>query len=116
MRGSDTVSRQGGDEFVVLLSEVAQTEDAAITARRMLQAVGDAHRIDRHDLHVTTSIGLSVYPEDGLDAETLVKNADTAMYHAKENGRQSYQFFKAAMNGGTVERKYVKESLGRVRI
>ena len=116
VRGSDTVSRQGGDEFVVLLSEVAQTEDAAILARRMLQAVGSAHRIDRHDLHVTTSIGLSVYPEDGLDVETLLKNADAAMYHAKENGRQSYQFFKPTMIGGAVERKPVKESLGRVRI
>jgi diguanylate cyclase (GGDEF)-like protein len=82
----------------------------------MLQAVGSAHRIDRHDLHVTTSIGLSVYPEDGLDVETLLKNADAAMYHAKENGRQSYQFFKPTMIGGAVERKPVKESLGRVRI
>src|ERR1700691_2450656 len=98
VRGSDTVSRQGGDEFVVLLSEVDQPEDAAITARRMLQTVAEAHSIDRHDLHVTASIGLSVYPDDGLDAETLIKNADTAMYQAKENGRQSYQFFKPAMN------------------
>ena len=95
VRGSDTVSRQGGDEFVVLLSEVEQSEDAAITARRMLQAVAEAHSIDQHDLHVTTSIGVSVYPDDGLDAETLIKNADTAMYQAKENGRQSYQFFQA---------------------
>jgi diguanylate cyclase (GGDEF)-like protein len=91
------VSRQGGDEFVVLLSEVEQPEDAAITASRMLRRGGGAfHR--QHDLHVTTSIGVSVYPDDGLDAETLIKNADTAMYQAKENGRQSYQFFKPAMN------------------
>jgi diguanylate cyclase (GGDEF)-like protein len=68
VRASDTVSRQGGDEFVVLLSEVEQSEDAAITARRMLQAVAQPHSIDQHDLHVTTSIGVSVYPEDGLDA------------------------------------------------
>jgi diguanylate cyclase (GGDEF)-like protein/PAS domain S-box-containing protein len=93
VRGSDTVSRQGGDEFVVLLSEVERSEDTAITARRMLQAVAESHSIDQHDLHVTTSIGVSVYPDDGLDAETLIKNADTAMYQAKENGRQSYQFF-----------------------
>ena len=105
VRGSDTVSRQGGDEFVVLLSEVEQSEDAAITARRMLQAVAEAHSIDQHDLHVTTSIGVSVYPDDGLDAETLIKNADTAMYQAKENGRQSYQFFKPAMNVRAVERQ-----------
>ncbi len=113
VRASDTVSRQGGDEFVVLLSEVEQTEDAAITARRMLRAVAEAHPIDQHDLHVTTSIGVSVYPEDGLNAETLVKNADTAMYQAKENGNQSYQFFKPAMNVRAVERQSIEESLRR---
>ena len=113
VRGSDTVSRQGGDEFVVLLSEMEQPEDAAITARRMLQAVAEAHPIDQHDLHVTTSIGLSVYPDDGLDAEALIKNADTAMYQAKENGRQSYQFFMPAMNVRAVERQSIEESLRR---
>ena len=113
VRGSDTVSRQGGDEFVVLLSEMEQSEDAALTARRMLKAVAEAHPIDQHDLHVTTSIGVSVYPDDGLDAETLIKNADTAMYQAKENGRQSYQFFKPAMNVRAVERQSIEESLRR---
>src|ERR1700730_13871217 len=113
VRGSDTVSRQGGDEFVVLLSEVEQPEDAAITARRMLQAVAQPHSIDQHDLHVTTSIGVSVYPDDGLNAETLIKNADTAMYQAKENGRQSYQFFKPAMNVRAVERQSIEEGLRR---
>jgi diguanylate cyclase (GGDEF)-like protein/PAS domain S-box-containing protein len=113
VRGSDTVSRQGGDEFVVLLSEVEQPEDTAITARRLLQAVAEAHSIEQHDLHVTTSIGVSVYPDDGLDAETLIKNADTAMYQAKENGRQSYQFFKTAMNVRAVERQSIEESLRR---
>jgi diguanylate cyclase (GGDEF)-like protein/PAS domain S-box-containing protein len=113
VRGSDTVSRQGGDEFVVLLSEMEQSEDAALTAGRMLKAVAEAHPIDQHDLHVTTSIGVSVYPDDGLDAETLIKNADTAMYQAKENGRQSYQFFKPAMNVRAVERQSIEESLRR---
>jgi diguanylate cyclase (GGDEF)-like protein len=113
VRVSDTVSRQGGDEFVVLLSEVEQLEDAAITARRMLQAVAQAHSIDQHDLHVTASIGVSVYPDDGLDAETLIKNADTAMYQAKENGRQNYQFFKPAMNVRAVERQSIEEGLRR---
>jgi diguanylate cyclase (GGDEF)-like protein len=111
IRGSDTVSRQGGDEFVVLLSEMAQPEDAAITARRMLQAVAETHSIDQHDLHITTSIGVSVYPEDGVDAETLIKNADTAMYQAKENGRQSYQFFTPTMNVRAVERQFIEEGL-----
>jgi len=113
VRGSDTVSRQGGDEFVVLLSEVERSEDAAITARRMLQAVADAHCIDQHDLHVTTSIGVSVFPDDGADAATLIKNADTAMYQAKENGRQSYRFFKPAMRARAVARQSIEESLRR---
>ena len=113
VRASDTVSRQGGDEFVVLLSEVEHAEDAAITARRMLQAVAEPQSIDQHDLHVTTSIGLSVYPDDGLDAETLVKNADTAMYQAKENGRHAYQFFKPAMNVRAVERQSIEGNLRR---
>jgi diguanylate cyclase (GGDEF)-like protein/PAS domain S-box-containing protein len=113
VRSSDTVSRQGGDEFVVLLSEMEQSEDAAISALRMLQAVAEPHSIDHHDLHVTTSIGVSVYPDDGKDAETLIKNADTAMYQAKENGRQSYQFFKPAMNVRAVERQSIEENLRR---
>ncbi len=113
VRASDTVSRQGGDEFVMLLSEVADSEDAAITAKRMLQAVSQPHSIDQHDLHITTSIGVSVYPQDGLDADTLIQNADTAMYQAKESGRQSFQFFKPAMNARAVERQSIEESLRR---
>jgi diguanylate cyclase (GGDEF)-like protein len=113
VRGSDTVSRQGGDEFVVLLSEIEKSEDAALTATRMLQAVAEAHFIDQHDLHVTTSIGVSVYPDDGGNAETLIKNADTAMYQAKENGHQSYQFFKTAMNVRAVGRQSIEEGLRR---
>jgi EAL domain-containing protein (putative c-di-GMP-specific phosphodiesterase class I) len=113
VRASDTVSRQGGDEFVVLLSEIEQSEDAAITARRMLKAVAQPHSVDQHDFHVTTSLGVSVYPDDGLDAETLIKNADTAMYQAKENGRQSFQFFMPAMNVRAVERQSIEEDLRR---
>jgi diguanylate cyclase (GGDEF)-like protein/PAS domain S-box-containing protein len=112
-RTSDTVSRQGGDEFVVLLSEVQHAEDAATAARRMLAAVAEPHTIDSHELHVTTSIGVSIFPDDGLDAETLIKNADTAMYQAKENGRQSYQYFKPAMNARAVERQFIEENLRR---
>jgi diguanylate cyclase (GGDEF)-like protein/PAS domain S-box-containing protein len=110
---SDTVSRQGGDEFVVLLSDVEKWEDAAVTARRLLQALSERHAVDQHDLHITASIGVSVYPDDGLDAETLIKNADTAMYQAKENGRQSYQFFKPAMYARAVERQSIEEGLRR---
>ena len=113
VRSSDTVSRQGGDEFVVLISEIDELTDAALAARRLLKAVAKPHSIDQHDLHVTTSIGVSVYPDDGDDAETLIKNADTAMYQAKENGRQSYRFFKPAMNVRAVERQFIEESLRR---
>jgi diguanylate cyclase (GGDEF)-like protein/PAS domain S-box-containing protein len=113
VRSSDTVSRQGGDEFVVLLSEIEQSEDPAKTARRMLEAVAEPHPIEHHDLHVTSSIGVSVCPEDGSDAATLIKNADTAMYQAKENGRQSYQFYKPAMSVRAIERQSIEENLRR---
>ena len=107
------MSRQGGDEFMVLLSEVQHVEDAAITAKKMLRAVAEPHSTDQHELLVTTNIGVSVYPDDGVDAETLVKNADTAMYQAKENGRQCYQFFTPAMNVRAVARQSIEESLRR---
>jgi diguanylate cyclase (GGDEF)-like protein/PAS domain S-box-containing protein len=113
VRGSDTVSRQGGDEFVVLLSEVEGLDSVATTVRRLLQVGAEPHSIDQHDLHVTTCIGVSIFPDDGLDPETLIKNADTAMYQAKENGRQSYQFFKPAMNVRAVERQSIEGSLRR---
>jgi diguanylate cyclase (GGDEF)-like protein len=111
VRNSDTVSRQGGDEFVVLLSELERSEDAATAARKILHAVAEAHSIDKHDLHVTTSIGLSIFPDDGDDAETLIRNADTAMYQAKENGPQGFQFFRPSMNVRAVERQSIEESL-----
>ena len=113
VRGTDTVSRQGGDEFVVLLPDLQQPEDAAVMAGRILRDVARSHVVDQLELHVTTSIGVSVFPDDGADAETLIKNADTAMYQAKENGRQSFQFFKPAMNARAVERQSIEESLRR---
>jgi diguanylate cyclase (GGDEF)-like protein len=72
-------------------------EEAAVVATRMLAAVAEAHFFDRQELHVATSIGVAVYPDDGLDAATLIKNADTAMYQAKTNGSQRYQFFRPVM-------------------
>ena len=112
-RASDTVSRQGGDEFIVLLSEMEHPEDAAIAAQRILEAVAEGHCIDQLELHVTASIGVSVYPDDGLDAETLIKSADLAMYQAKENGRQKYQFFEPAMNARAMERQSIEQNLRR---
>ena len=113
VRGGDTVSRQGGDEFIVLLTEVTELLDCSTKAGKILKALAEAHSTGHHELHVTASIGISVYPDDGLDAETLIKNADTAMYQAKANGRQSYQFFKPAMNVRAVERQSIEENLRR---
>jgi diguanylate cyclase (GGDEF)-like protein/PAS domain S-box-containing protein len=110
-RGSDTVSRQGGDEFVILLSEIAYPEASATSAKKILLSLNAPHSIGGQDLHIDASIGISVYPEDGEDAETLIKNADTAMYHAKERGRNSFQFFKAEMNLRAVERQSIEASL-----
>jgi len=101
VRHSDTVSRQGGDEFLVLLSEVGRAKDAAVSADKVLAAVNTPHRIDNDDMHVTVSVGIGVYPEDGTDAETLLKSADTALFHAKAKGRNN-QFFKPEMNMGAA--------------
>ncbi len=113
VRGSDTVSRQGGDEFVILLSDISYPEDAATSARKILLSLSAPHFIEGQDLHIDGSIGISIYPEDGEDAETLIKNADTAMYHAKEKGRNNFQFFTAEMNLMAVERQSLEGSLRR---
>src|ERR1700687_466394 len=113
VRGSDTVSRLGGDEFVILLSEITHPEDAATSAKKLLLSLSAPCSIGGQDLHIDGSIGISIYPEDGEDAETLIKNADTAMYHAKENGRNNFQFFKAEMNVRAVERQSLEGGLRR---
>jgi diguanylate cyclase (GGDEF)-like protein/PAS domain S-box-containing protein len=113
VRGSDTVSRQGGDEFVVLLSEIEHAEDAALSAEKMLLALSAPHSIAEKELHITASIGISIYPDDGRDAETLIRCADTAMYHAKDKGRNNYQFFTEDMNVRAVERQFLEGSLRR---
>jgi diguanylate cyclase (GGDEF)-like protein len=135
VRCSDTISRQGGDQFVVLLSGMNHIEDVtvaayivvqavagchsidehgihvrvAILADTMLREVADPHPIDGHALYVTASIGVSVYPDDGLDAETLLQHADTAMHRAKEIGLHGCRFFKPEMNALAVERHYIDE-------
>jgi diguanylate cyclase (GGDEF)-like protein/PAS domain S-box-containing protein len=98
VRHSDTVSRHGGDEFVILLSEVTRSADAARTADKILATVGRPHRIGDQDLRVTVSVGIGVYPDDGADAETLLKNADIALLHAKAQGRSEQRFFEPDMN------------------
>src|SRR5262245_16468176 len=113
VRESDTVSRQGGDEFVWLLREIAHGSGAALAAQKMIAALAEPHTIGNQDLHVSASIGVSLYPEDGRDAETLLKNADTAMYHAKDRGPNSFQFFKPDMNARAVERQRIEADLRR---
>ena len=105
VRDSDTVSRLGGDEFVVLLSEVACGEDAAFSADKLLAATAAAHRVDDQDLFVTASAGIAVYPADGMDAETLVRNADLAMLRAKPHRRGLPPFAMAAATASHVASK-----------
>jgi diguanylate cyclase (GGDEF)-like protein/PAS domain S-box-containing protein len=111
VRGSDTVSRQGGDEFLVLLSVIERADDAAASARKILAALVAPHDIAPHQLHIAGTIGISVYPDDGRDAETLIKCADTAMYHAKERGRNRFQFFERNMHAQAVERQRIEAGL-----
>jgi diguanylate cyclase (GGDEF)-like protein/PAS domain S-box-containing protein len=103
VRSSDTVSRLGGDEFVVLLSEIERPGDAALSAQKMLLALSVPHRIAEKELRITASMGISIYPKDGGDAETLIRRADTAMYCVKSNGRNSYEFFSEDMRMGADE-------------
>lgn len=111
VRQSDTVSRQGGDEFVLLLPEVEHAEDAAQTAQKILAALSLPHHIANHDLHISISIGISVYPDDGESVEALLQCADTAMYHAKESGRNNFKFFEQDMNARAVERQTIESHL-----
>ncbi len=98
VRSSDTVCRQGGDEFVILLADIEHAKDAAISAQKILATLTVPHRINQLELVVSVSIGISIYPDDGADAETLIKSADTAMSHAKDGGRNNYRFFEPGMS------------------
>jgi|CZKO01.1.fsa_nt_gi diguanylate cyclase (GGDEF)-like protein/PAS domain S-box-containing protein len=111
VRSSDTVSRQGGDEFVIVLSEIAHSQDAEGCAAKILSALSVPVRIDEHDLYITASIGIATYPDDGNDAETLLKHADLAMYHAKANGFNTFQFFEPGMNARAAERHLLENGL-----
>jgi diguanylate cyclase (GGDEF)-like protein/PAS domain S-box-containing protein len=111
VRASDTISRQGGDEFVILLPEVAHPHDAALCADKMLAALRAPHRIDDHELHVTASIGIATYPEDGTDCESLIRRADFAMYDAKDNGRDNRQSFKRDLNVRALKRQSIENEV-----
>ena len=107
VRSTDTVSRQGGDEFVVLLSEVRKLHDAAVCAEKILAALSEPFAVDHHNLYVTASIGISTYPDDGTDADTLMKHADLAMYQAKDSNANTYRFFERQMTLHLVERQEI---------
>jgi len=111
LRRSDTVSRHGGDEFLVLLPELRAPEDAALISNNLLAEIAKPFTIDGHDLSLTTSIGIALYPEDAADPDALIKNADIAMYQAKEAHRNAYQFFRPSMNARAHARRAIETNL-----
>ena len=110
-RTSDTVSRLGGDEFAIMLPYIENTDDIAMIALKLLASIAGPYVVDGNEIEVTTSIGISVFPEDGIDSESLIAHADAAMYQAKGNGRNNYQFFTREMNRRTLERILIKNKL-----
>lgn len=110
-REQDTVARLGGDEFLIMLTDVKTTTDAAVAAERLMEVMTPAFVVQGHSLNVSSSIGISVFPENGADSETLVSNADAAMYSAKASGRNTFQFFTAEMNAQVVERLNLERGL-----
>ena len=111
LREVDTVGRLGGDEFAVLVEEFADTRFVGTVARKLVKAVADQRMLKEHEYHITTSIGISTYPADGHDASTLLKNAEIAMYRAKEHGRNNSQFYAPAMNANSLNRLSLEAGL-----
>jgi diguanylate cyclase (GGDEF)-like protein/PAS domain S-box-containing protein len=109
VRASDTVARLGGDEFVVLVPGIRSVDEASHVAEKIIEALSESFPLEGRNLHITPSIGICVYPDDGADVETLMRHADAAMYHAKASGRNNYQFFREAMNQ-TAARHFELES------
>jgi len=110
-RKTDTVARLGGDEFTILLAEVADSGDVAFIAKKIADRLSASFVIAGHEVYVSASVGISCYPEDGESASVLIKNADAAMYAAKEQGRNNYQFFSAEMNTQALETLMMASSL-----
>jgi predicted signal transduction protein with EAL and GGDEF domain len=111
VRGVDTVSRQGGDEFVVILADIGGADQAAHVAGSVMHAVSQAMKVGEHEITLSASIGISICPSDGDDVDTLLKHADVAMYHAKQSGRNAFQFFSPEMNAHVVERVQIENML-----
>lgn len=108
---ASSLARLGGDEFTILLTDLERADGAAKVAERITEALAKPVNIEGREVFVTASIGISLYPHDGETEEALIKNADTAMYHAKEGGRNAYQFYSAAMNATAVERLVLENDL-----
>ncbi len=113
VRSADMVARLGGDEFVIVLDDVTDSQDAVTVAQKIIDALAQPLILEQHELVVTPSIGIGLYPDDGGDAETLIKHADVAMYRAKERGRNNYQLFTADMHVRAFERLAMENSLRR---
>ena len=111
VREQDTVARLGGDEFLIVLTRVKDVADAAVAAKRLMDTMTAEFGVQGHSLHIGCSLGISIFPEHGADSETLIKNADTAMYCAKENGRNNFRFFTDDLNAQVLERLTLENSL-----
>lgn len=111
VRHHDMVARLGGDEFIVMLSGLTGTEDAARVAEKIVSALGRTYDIEGYQLHSSPSVGIGIYPEDGADVDTLLRNVDTAMYHAKSCGRNNFQFFTDSLKHGVSERLSLQNAL-----
>jgi diguanylate cyclase (GGDEF)-like protein/PAS domain S-box-containing protein len=111
VRVDDTVSRLGGDEFAVLLSDLAQAQDATLVAQKILDVLAEPFQLDDNEAFVTASIGISIYPGDSTEVDTLINNADIAMYRAKELGRNNYQFYTAALNERAMDKLHLENDL-----
>ncbi|MES3021017.1 MAG: EAL domain-containing protein [Pseudomonadota bacterium] len=111
VREVDTVSRQGGDEFVIILADIGGVDQAAHVAGSVMAAIAQVNKVGEHDIGLSVSIGISICPSDGEDADTLLKHADVAMYHAKQRGRDAFQFFSPEMNAHVIERVQIENNL-----
>ena len=111
VREGDTVSRLGGDEFTFILSDITHPQDAVLVVQKILNVMSHSFQVEGHEVHVTPSIGIAMYPSDANDADSLIKKADTAMYHAKEHGKNTFKFYMEDMNVSNFERLTLENGL-----